>query len=488
MRISAINALVILGSLTLASANKKCVVKNPSDKIAVPGVSDEVKPFILDDVNEAPVEEVKNNNSDSEIEELEITTTSTIYEEVTVEAEDGEEASNDEAEVSGKVEEDEDSAIETSEIEDKAEENKDDAKDNEEVDAVTDANADADEANDDEANVDEADADEADENSDTDAEEVSGEVSDNDEDSELDSENETESVTGQPEEPSEDVDNDDPTKDFGSNGTCTFNDADREDCGFVGITEKECIYKGCCYKPTDISGKPWCYYSSTGELINSCAGIEDSEKVACKATTKDACAAEKGCCWKESNDESVPSCFYNRASVPNPDYNPDAIITVRFEKPKTWDSVCLWSWDGANNLYGGPDWPGKPIEDLGNGWWSHTFEKGVSVANVIFNNCDGGNTIKTNDITNVKTNTCFKLIGSVVIKTTDCGLDLDMCVADAEERVQCGSSKISKEDCIAQSCCYSELEGAPSCFYGKGSDYNNPHGTCIIDHTLRSMC
>ena len=125
---------------------------------------------------------------------------------------------------------------------------------------------------------------------------------------------------------------------------------------------------------------------------------------------------------------------------------------------------------------------------MGNGWWSHTFPKGIAFANVIFNNGELENTIKTYDITNIVTSTCFKLVGSTVITTTDCGLDLEMCHADAFERIQCGRDKITEDGCISLNCCYSELAGAPSCFYGVGSDFNNQYGTCVIEHELRSRC
>eukprot|EP00833_Pecoramyces_ruminatium_P017697 jgi/Orpsp1_1/1191729/evm.model.d7180000088088.1 len=277
-----------------------------------------------------------------------------------------------------------------------------------------------------------------------------------------------------------------PNSNFGYDGRCVVDPVDRIDCGDENITRLMCIEKGCCWGETQVAGAPWCFYSDTGNLINVCAAIEDEDKIACKATTEDECLSETSCCWKESDDETVPSCYHNRAYIPGT--NPDAQITVRFLKPETWKVVNLWSWDGGVNLYGGPNWPGKAIEDLGNGWWSYTFPKGVTLANVIFNNGEADNTIKTYDITNVVTSTCFKLVGSAVIVTTDCGLDLEMCHADASERIKCGFDDLSEEECISLNCCYSELEGAPSCFHGVGSNYNNKYGTCNVEHQFRTQC
>ena len=35
---------------------------------------------------------------------------------------------------------------------------------------------------------------------------------------------------------------------------------DRVECGYLGINEAQCLYRGCCWSPTTASGQPWCYY------------------------------------------------------------------------------------------------------------------------------------------------------------------------------------------------------------------------------------
>lgn len=39
---------------------------------------------------------------------------------------------------------------------------------------------------------------------------------------------------------------------------CSGDPVKRTDCGFSGITEKECKLKGCCFD-SSISGVKWCY-------------------------------------------------------------------------------------------------------------------------------------------------------------------------------------------------------------------------------------
>ena len=35
---------------------------------------------------------------------------------------------------------------------------------------------------------------------------------------------------------------------------------DRLDCGYYGISDQECVSKGCCWDETQIEGVPWCFY------------------------------------------------------------------------------------------------------------------------------------------------------------------------------------------------------------------------------------
>jgi alpha-glucosidase (family GH31 glycosyl hydrolase) len=540
MKISAINTLLLISQLGLALANRKCIIKNSSgsssNDVADIADNDDLTPEINNFIgnNNKDLKKLKDILDFSEEEsEVAVTDADTVTEEdseedVSVDNEENGENSEKEEEKEEEKEKDKDNEDVVDVNETEAAEDVTDNSEVEEVSADIEDGDDSENDNDSEEETDGANKTEKDSEKTTEVEteietegaektekdsekttEVETEIEtegaektekDSEKTTEVETEIETEVVTDAPtskvegeteaatDVPTSEVEEPTGKTDEPVTGLCVVDPLERVDCGDPTTSKKTCIEKGCCWGETDIANAPWCFYSSTGEKVGICEAIDDADKVACKSTTEDACLAETDCCWKESNDEKVPSCYYNRLVNTSGNFNPDAEITVRFLKPNSWKVVNLWSWDGGDNLYGGPNWPGKAIEDLGNGWWSHTFPKGIALANVIFNNGEADNTIKTYDITNVVTSTCFKLVGSAVITTTDCGLDLEMCHADASERIQCGSDKITEDECVSINCCYSELAGAPSCFYGVGSDFNNQYGTCVIEHELRSRC
>ena len=44
--------------------------------------------------------------------------------------------------------------------------------------------------------------------------------------------------------------------------SCAVNDSKKTDCGFMGVTEDQCLTKGCCWYPlSEGSSTPWCYAS-----------------------------------------------------------------------------------------------------------------------------------------------------------------------------------------------------------------------------------
>ncbi|ORX80616.1 hypothetical protein BCR32DRAFT_327642 [Anaeromyces robustus] len=459
MKFSAINALLIISNLCLATANRKCIVKNhQNDIIDISDKSDvDTETNFFKDNETKNLMDSSSSKNENELSNLDNDEVTEVPETTDIVSE----ATEVESEKQGDDEE--------------IDENMDDEEDSSNDESITDKDEDSESNNEEETkNID----DEIETGKEEETENIIEEPTENvDDEIETGKEEETENVIEEP-----------TSTPIDKSASCVVDPLERIDCGDPNTSKAMCIEKGCCWGETDVANAPWCFYSSTGEKVGICDAIEDADKVACKSITEDACLNETGCCWKESNDENVPSCYYNRSVNTSGNFNPDAQITVRFLKPDSWKVVNLWSWDGGDNLYGGPSWPGKAIEDLGNGWWSHTFPKGISLANVIFNNGEAENTIKTYDITNVVTSTCFKLVGSAVITTTDCGLDLEMCHAEASERVQCGSNKITEDECISLNCCYNELAGAPSCFFGVGSDYNNQYGTCVVEHELRSQC
>lgn len=83
---------------------------------------------------------------------------------------------------------------------------------------------------------------------------------------------------------------------------------------------------------------------------------------------------------------------------------PDA-ITVSFKKPTDWGSsdVYLWAWTSNGNLF--PTWPGIPITNNGNGFYSYTFDQSITNVNIIFSKNGSPQSV---DITGVTTSTCYE--------------------------------------------------------------------------------
>jgi len=252
-----------------------------------------------------------------------------------------------------------------------------------------------------------------------------------------------------------------------SGKTCEVDVMSRKDCGYYGINQNECISRGCCWAESSVNGVPWCFYSQEShnpvattttpppaptttvvptttavpittvpEPVPSTTvpapGPEPTNTKVCPANEKDRrecgylgitksrCVAG-GCCWTESKTEGVPWCFNYEGEdihIENPG------VVVRFQKPNGWNNVNLWAWDATGKSLIEEAWPGKQLEDLGNGWVTYTFDKELTPVNFLFNN----GYEQTGDISNVSSSGCYKFQDGNVVKAanTECGL-VDNC-------------------------------------------------------------
>ena len=73
----------------------------------------------------------------------------------------------------------------------------------------------------------------------------------------------------------------------------------RKDCGFYGITNTICLSRGCCWSPLQPgTNGPWCF-SATNTPVSSCPlDLPGPNRIDCGfyGITQDQCLA-KGCCW-----------------------------------------------------------------------------------------------------------------------------------------------------------------------------------------------
>ena len=53
-------------------------------------------------------------------------------------------------------------------------------------------------------------------------------------------------------------------------GSCDLPTLNRVDCGWIGITQDQCLERGCCWSPSATLGIPWCYYTTVdGYAVDS---------------------------------------------------------------------------------------------------------------------------------------------------------------------------------------------------------------------------
>ena len=96
-------------------------------------------------------------------------------------------------------------------------------------------------------------------------------------------------------------------------------------------------------------------------------------------------------------------------------------ITVSFKRPADWGTtpVYLWAWNNGGNLFA--SWPGVPMTEGSNGWFSYTFDKSVTSVNVIFSKNGSPQSV---DITGVTQTTCYEYDGTsgtkFTVKTSAC--------------------------------------------------------------------
>jgi len=59
---------------------------------------------------------------------------------------------------------------------------------------------------------------------------------------------------------------------------CTLTNEEKVDCGYSGMTQSDCLNKGCCYVPVTaeygVTGTPWCYYKAGAKT--SCFAMQET--------------------------------------------------------------------------------------------------------------------------------------------------------------------------------------------------------------------
>lgn len=103
---------------------------------------------------------------------------------------------------------------------------------------------------------------------------------------------------------------------------CHQEDAEKAECGWMGIGKGDCEGRGCCWDESRV-GAPWCFAKKQagGQDVGApdqgqCAQVRESERRDCGflGVTKEACEGRR-CCWMASHSGG-PWCFHAPAAPP----------------------------------------------------------------------------------------------------------------------------------------------------------------------------
>ena len=87
---------------------------------------------------------------------------------------------------------------------------------------------------------------------------------------------------------------------------CAVADADKIDCGYLGINQSQCEDRDCCWQPLEEgSATPWCFKNSDMMSESEC-NYEDKLDCGYPGITKEQCEARQ-CCYEEVPGQ--PVCF-----------------------------------------------------------------------------------------------------------------------------------------------------------------------------------
>ncbi|PIO14788.1 hypothetical protein AB205_0023170, partial [Aquarana catesbeiana] len=88
---------------------------------------------------------------------------------------------------------------------------------------------------------------------------------------------------------------------------CSVSPADRKECGYPGISSKECHSRGCCFD-SSITGVKWCFHKKTYNKVQCSVSPADRTDCGYPGISSEECHS-RGCCF----DPSIPGvkwCFF----------------------------------------------------------------------------------------------------------------------------------------------------------------------------------
>ncbi|XP_010634780.1 trefoil factor 2 isoform X1 [Fukomys damarensis] len=93
--------------------------------------------------------------------------------------------------------------------------------------------------------------------------------------------------------------------------------SNRKNCGYLHISRDQCFEKGCCFN-SSIPGVPWCFYPLPLQASEPCLPGPDSEQCVMEVSDRKNCGfpgitpkdcASRNCCFSNAVPQ-VPWCFF----------------------------------------------------------------------------------------------------------------------------------------------------------------------------------
>ena len=192
-----------------------------------------------------------------------------------------------------------------------------------------------------------------------------------------------------------------------------------------------------------LSGKPTIYYTTDGTDPKTSA----TKKTYTAAFTISGTVTVKAYAVLNGVESAVQEATY---TYQEPQQTP---LTVKFMPPATWETVYLYSWDGANlGAWPGMEWKTKDSK----GWLYHVFPGDVREVKIIFTNGEGE---QSNDII-LDQDACYEWDGTQEKLSQNCSLsDIPFQLIISPE------GKVFKTESLKITMSTTGAEGTPAIYY-----------------------
>jgi len=220
-------------------------------------------------------------------------------------------------------------------------------------------------------------------------------------------------------------------------GGCAVPDASRVvDCGWVGISEKMCLARGCCFKDMGQNSEaPWCFQKTLA--VTAAAkrpswpqcNVPSPERVQCgfAGILKEQCN-QRGCCFAADKAPGIPACFRAWSHVTGKE-------TVLAETCGIWET--------GRTACG---------------------SRGIRMPNCLARGC----CFRPAATPGVPFCYLSRLQLNLTAKTNQKATEVvQKCAILERERKECGFATITAAECHSRGCCFlqAKMNGAPWCFY-----------------------